>query len=295
MNNSQPQDTSSILQALANMAKSNANATPQPPQDAPSNFPNLYGQNMPTAVSSAQATNSLPQNFNSFGVNTDGNNPYGGLGNVMPQMGGQMNPQVNPAQQVPNVVAPNEQLQQQVQIIAMLQQQGIPQEQWGPVLQAVMAASAANAGGAPSAAQQNQNYPQNQNQYGGPQDDFSRDRNGYGMRSPPGRYRRSRSRSPPGYDRRRNDSPRRRRDSPTYTAYGRGDDRSSRNMYRQRSPERDHDRGRRSDSPAARNHHLPPPGPKMVNYDSSIPPDHIKGRCLAQCNFLAKLISIGQS
>ena len=277
---SQPQNTSSILQALANMAKTNASIPGQPPQAGGGNVPNvqnMYPQSMPPSVNAATTVPPFTQAVNAG----NGSSPYGGMSSApnflqsMPQMqGGQMNMQANPPLQPQSTVPSPEQLQQQVQIIQMLQAQGVPQDQWAPVLSVLMAASAG--GGAAPAPQPNFG----QNQYGG-REEASRDRNGYGdqyeMRSPSGRHRRSRSRSPSGYDRRRDASPRRRRDSPSYGSQGRGDDRFGRgggNPYRQRSP----DRHRRSDSPGGRE--LPPPGPKRITYDHSIPPDNIKGKPL---------------
>ena len=258
------------------MAKTNATTPEQPPQGSGNNVPNvqnMYPQSVPPSVNAATTVPPFPQ-----AVNTgNSGNSYGGMNNVpnfpqpLPQMqGGQMNLPANPMSQPPSTVPSPEQLQQQVQIIQMLQAQGVPQEQWAPVLSVLMAAGN-NAGAGPAPAAQ-QNF--SQTQFGG-RDDQSRDRNGYGdqydMRSPPGRNRRSRSRSPSGYDRRRDPSPRRRRDSPSY---GRGDDRSGRaggNPYRQRSP----DRYRRSNSPRGRE--LPLPGPKSISYDHSMPPNHIRG------------------
>ena len=264
------QDTSSILQALANMAKSNVNPSGQPNP--------AIGGNMPTpfASGSVNPTSSMPpfeSTVNAFGATSGNSNPYGAASSTpnFAQPFSQVNAHGNappPPPNPQNALPSPEQLQQQVQIIQMLQQQGIPQDQWGPVLQALMSASAGTpvAGGAPQQAQ-SQNFSQN---------DTSREINPFGMRSPPGRdpyNRRSRSRSPPGYDRRRDESPRRRRNSPTYGAFG---DRSSRNAYRQRSPEHN-DHLRRSDSPADRDRRLPAPGPKSVTWDNNIPRDNIKG------------------
>lgn len=278
----QPQDTSSILLALANMAKSNATPTPggQLPQGGGHSFPGAQaalGQPMPPAVNqNAQFPQPVPT-FN--GSNVAGNaNPLNAIGNAVSPFGAPA-----PAQ-APSATPTAEQLQQQVQIIQMLQSQGIPPDQWAVVLQALMSAGAVGAP-APPAPIPNQNFngAQNPNQihnqanFGVSSRDHDRSA-GYGMRSPPGRYRRSRSRSPPGYDRRRaDDSPRsRRRDSPTYGNFGRSDD-STKNGYRQRSPERD--RRRRSLTPPGQNNHLPPSGsiPKVINWDKSMPRDHIKG------------------
>ena len=279
----QPQNTSSILQALADIAKTNASTPGQPTQANASSMPNVqnsYPQSMPPSVNAATTMPPFAQAVSAMGA-ANGTNPYAGMSSApnflqsMPQtQGGQMNMQAPPAQS--NAAPTPEQLQQQVQIIQMLQAQGVPQDQWAPVLSALMAAGA---GGGNSVAAPQQAW--GQNQYGGQYDSSSRDRNGYNdsynMRSPSGRQRRSRSRSPSGYDRRRDASPRRRRDSPTYGAYGRGDDRSGRgggNPYRQRSPER----FRRSDSPVGRDQTLPLPGPKNITWDNSMPPDHIKGK-----------------
>lgn len=174
-------------------------------------------------------------------------------------------------------------LQQQVQIIQMLQAQGVPQDQWATVLAVMMSTGAVGGVATNNAAQP---YGQDQG-YGG--NDPSRDRSGYNdynQRSPSGRYRnRSRSRSP-GHGYRRESSPPRRRDSPSYGAYGRdgrgrgggaGQQPSGGREYRQRSP----DRSQRSDSPRRRYQGLPPPGPRSIEYDRMLPPNHIKGSLLA--------------
>ena len=272
------------------MAKTNAAASAQPVQAAASNAPNpqsTYGQNLPSAVTPGASNQPFVPPVNAFGA-LNGSNPFGGMSSMpnmpqgIPQVNGQMNVPNNPPPPSQNAFQSPEQLQQQVQIIAMLQQQGVPQDQWANILQVLMAAGM---GGAPGATgvgafqppqNPNTNYNQNQNQYGS-RDDQSRDRNdGYGMRSPPGRHRRSRSRSPAGYDRRRDGSPPRRRGSPSYGNFGRNSDQSNRNTYRQRSPERGRDR--RSDSPQ----NAPGKGSmtKFVDWDNSMPDDHIRGNAL---------------
>ena len=270
-----PQDTSSILQALASMARPNPVDPSKPPQASDSNFPtsqNLYGQTMPAPVNQAASAPPFAQAMGGSGIPTGGN-MFGGMNNPpnfsQPPQGGLMNMQVNPNPQPQNVALPQDQILQ-VQFLQLLHAQGVPQEQWATALQALTAANLGNAGNASG-----QQQIQNQNQYGG---NSSRDRPGagdqYNRRSSPSRYRRSRSRSPSGYDRRREASPRRRRDSPSYGSYGRGNDRSSTgNQYRQRSP----DRRRRSDSPRGRDPTLPPPGPKFLEFDKTLPPDHFRG------------------
>ena len=185
-----------------------------------------------------------------------------------------------------NTAGMSDQLKQQLEILSMLKAQGIPQQDWPGLLAALMAtansAQAGNTGAMPA--------PTN---VGTGNIDVSRDRNGYDRhaRSPQGgRRERSRSRSPRGWDRRRDNSPHgRRRDSPVYGEYGgnrnseRGGDYDRRggrgggrgSSYRQRSPPR-----RRSPSPARQDHTLPPPGPKWVEYDHSLPKGHIKGNDL---------------
>lgn len=281
------QDTSQILKALAEMAKTNTAATGTPSQPSSSNVPNpqnAFSQSMPSFVSTASTVPSATQAVNYPGP-ANGANALAGFMSSVPNFGQNMqsmananaqnNMQANPMmpQQNPNQAL----LQQQVQLLQALQAQGVPQDQWAPLLAVLM-----NAGGVGAA----QPAPQQNGGYG--RDDSSRDRNGYNdpysLRSPSGRYRdRSRSRSPGGY-RRRDASPPRRRDSPVYGSYGRGDSRRQGgagrgNEYRQRSPQ---DRYSRSDSPPRNGQTLPPPGPKFIQHDNSLPPNHIKGESCLQ-------------
>lgn len=178
---------------------------------------------------------------------------------------------------------------QQVQLLQLLAAQGIPQEQWATALQILSLSNSANTGMANLGAQlpgYMQPPGQNVNAWGArtdvPSRDMDRERDRDYMRSPPGGYRR-RSRSP-GWDRRRDVSPPRRRDSPVYGEYhgdspGRrgGDPRDARrrgNDYRQRSPA---GRRRRTPTPPRKDPTLPPPGPKFVEWDYSIGQGNIKG------------------
>ena len=277
-------DTSQILKALADMAKTNTTAAPgMPSQASPINVPNLqnaYQQHMNSSVNPATSAAHYVQPVNVPGA-AIGANPFAGLMSSASNFG--LN-QGMPGGQQANVQAPPvmpqgttpEALQQQVQLIQMLQAQGVPQDQWATVLQVLMAAGTVGGGASSTPAQPS--WQQN-----GGRDDSSRDRNGYdnsyNMRSPSGRYRshRSRSRSPSGYSRRREPTPPRRRDSPSYGDYGRGGrsgrQERSRNEYRQRSPAAPY---RRSDSP--REQVLPPPGPRNLQYDLTLAPNHIKGK-----------------
>jgi protein NRD1 len=182
--------------------------------------------------------------------------------------------------QNPAVSISPETLQKQLQILQEFQRQGIPQDQWATLLPIVMS----TAGSAAPVA-----TPSMQGVFG--KDDASRDRSGgydqYAMHSPRGGHRnRSRSRSPAGWDRRRDSPPNRRRDSPVYGDYernnrGRGDRRGGQQQgnrggdhsYRQRSP----GRNRRSQSPRRPEQKLAPSGPKWVEYDTGIGEGMIKG------------------
>ncbi|RMZ86771.1 hypothetical protein DV736_g6002, partial [Chaetothyriales sp. CBS 134916] len=141
-------------------------------------------------------------------------------------------------------------------ILQTLAKQGIPPDQWATVLQMLPRQGVQGAAPLP---------PTQANSWGGQNGASSRDRD-VPMRSPPSQNRR-RSRSP-GVDRRRDLSPRRRRDSPgvdTYRDARRGND------YRQRSPRR-----RPSPAPARADSSLPPPGPKNLQWDRSLPRGHIR-------------------
>ena len=148
--------------------------------------------------------------------------------------------------------------QAQLQVLQLLAAQGVPPDQWATALQLLNMQG--GAGGLPFPASQANNW----GQAGG----VSRDREGY--RSPPSQsqYRR-RSRSPT-YDRRRDPSPRRHRDSPAGDAYR---DNRRGNEYRQRSPP---GRRRRTPTPPSADSALPPPGPRNIQWDRSLPPGSIK-------------------
>ena len=298
------QDTMSILNSLRAMA---ANSTPanstvplgNPAQGSSNNvsFPQTaFPQNVPSVI----PVTSMQPNIPAVNAPTPVNNGvFSYPGGSMPQnlfSGGQQSqPAPMPVMPQNNVAVPDT-LQQQLQILAALRAQGIPQEQWPGLLAALMASAGAST-------TTNQMPPANigagagagAGAGSGGRDDSSRDRNGYDqyMRSPPGRYRgRSRSRSP-GFERRRESPQPRRRDSPVYGEYSgnrngdrndygrrggaaRGNDRGNGrgNAHRQRSP----DRFRRSPSPRRTEYTLPAPGPKWVEYDHSLPKGHIKGK-----------------
>lgn len=296
-------NTTSILAALANIAKQNAQApttaqaVPQPNQNSVSTAQNAVPHQVQSsinqapsyavpgqAVSSAVGGASIPPqfaglNFNGAAAQTTSlapSNPVAALTSMLPQA----NPNPGGA----------EALQQQLVLIQLLMQQGIPQESWGPILAAVGTGQNAGTAGPPAAATAAAwQQPGAQNFWN---DQSSRDLNGGSgehMRSPPPRRHqdRSRSRSPPGGRRRdREVTPPRRRDSPIYGEYSgeagsrrdvygwRGRDGGrGRDNYRQRSPP--DRRGRSSKSP---DRYGPPTGgQKWVEYDPTIGKDNIKG------------------
>ncbi|KAL8835475.1 MAG: hypothetical protein Q9170_003308 [Blastenia crenularia] len=280
-------DTSAILKALADMAKTNTGASAMPAQASSSNVTNLqnsFPQNISAPVNQAPSVPPVSQAVGIPGANAA--SQFAGLSNFPSnQANGQATMPSMPAQGNGNPAMTPE-IQQQLQILQALQAQGVPQDQWATVLSVFMSGQAGGAAPNINAAPQ-----QGWQQPGGSYGDQSRDRNGFkdhSVQSPPGRYRnqRSRSRSPSAWDRRGNASPVRRRDSPVYGEYGRdarnndrgGYGRSDRgrggNGYRQRSP----DQQRRSPSPRrfGNDTGLPPPGPKMVEFDPNLRQGMIK-------------------
>ncbi|KAI4122766.1 MAG: hypothetical protein LQ338_005624 [Usnochroma carphineum] len=275
-------DTTAILKALADMAKTNTGALQA---SNVANLQNSFPQNMPASVNQAPSVPPIARvpEANSASPFAAMSHASGNFPSI--HSGGQPNMQAPPIMhpQANGAPAMTPEIQQQLQILQALQAQGVPQDQWANVLSVLMAGGAAAAASNASSAPQ-QGWQQTAGGYGDP----SRDRNGFknqSVHSPSGRFRdpRSRSRSPSAWDRRGNASPPRRRDSPVYGEYGRdarnsdraGYGRSERgrgNAYRQRSPDRSH----RSPSPRRSGSVLPPPGPKMVEHDSSLRQGTIK-------------------
>ncbi|GKZ50446.1 hypothetical protein AbraIFM66951_003583 [Aspergillus brasiliensis] len=313
----QAPDTSSILKALADMAKQNTTAPAAPAVAAQTNPLNALTQQstVPQPASSSVDQASQPPNGQA-GVNPYAAGsmatPFAGLSSVAqnpalvpppPQTQSQSHtpnplaaaqnplaallPQATAAPAQPTAPVGPDALQQQLQLLQLLAAQGIPQEQWATALQILSLSNAANMGGMTAGQAPPFNLPGQPvaNAWGARPDSQSREfdrpleRDRDYMRSPPGQYRR-RSRSP-GWDRRREVSPPRRRDSPVYGEYhgdspGRrgGDPRGRRgNEYRQRSPP---GRRRRTPSPPRKDPTLPPPGPKFIEWDYSIGQGNIK-------------------
>jgi protein NRD1 len=309
-----PPDTSSILKALASMARQNTAAPAVPAIPAHANPLNvLAGQNaaqQQAAPASVDQTSQQPNGqaaVNHFGGNLAAS--FAALSNMSqnPAMLSQgqsitpnslsaaqnplaaLLPQAAPPPSAPvqNPITPD--TVQQVQLLQLLAAQGIPQDQWATALHILSLSNTANVGVNMNPSQVPAYMPTSANQAGwaGRLETESRDndpnRDREYMRSPPGKYRR-RSRSP-GWERRREPSPPRRRDSPVYGEYhadspGRraGDPRDTRgrrpNDYRARSPP---GRRHRTPSPSRKDPTLPPPGPKFIDWDYSIGQGNMKG------------------
>ncbi|KAB8072844.1 hypothetical protein BDV29DRAFT_146575 [Aspergillus leporis] len=306
-------DTSSILKALADMAKQNTAGPPAPAASAVAPQANPLSaltqqSTAPLPVSSSVDQASQSQNgqasVNPFAAAGAMATPFAALSNVaqnpalvQPQSQSQTPNPLTAAQNplaalLPQATAAPAQpigpdaLQQQLQLLQLLAAQGIPQDQWATALQILSLSNATNMGNMNPA--QAPGFPlpgQNMSTWGhsdtqSREFDRDRERDRDYMRSPPGQYRR-RSRSPGGWDRRREASPPRRRDSPVYGEYhgdspGRrgGDPRGRRgNDYRQRSPP---GRRRRTPSPPRKDSTLPPPGPKFIEWDYSIGQGNMK-------------------
>ena len=271
----QQQDTSAILEALKNMAKQNNAAQPAafaPAQASMNNMlsaqngipqtNNIVNAGLASTVANGQAVNPLGALFagmsNGAQSQSPANVPANPLAAFLPQ---QAPPLAMP--QPSALLGPDAQGQAavQVQLLQLLASQGVPPDQWATALQ-LLNMQSANGGGANAMSIP---PPVPANSWGpGPSRDGQ-------PRSPPNQYRR-RSRSPV-FDRRRDQSPRRgHRDSPGADSY-RNDRDGRRGDFRQRSPP---NRRRRSPSPPAGDQGLPPPGPKDVQWDSSLPRGHIK-------------------
>ncbi len=274
-------DTSEILknlQALAGGIPANVltaqNGGAVPPSSNNIAFPNgqqnMSSVNLPPQFAPAPASAVIGQPPMNAGFQ-----PYGGMVPNMFGNGQQQGLAMPAAAPVPNP-AQND-LTKQLQILAMLKAQNIPQEQWPSLLQVLMGSSApVGAPNVPTPTAQGA-YPG----FGGGGNVMSRDSDLYDhqMRSP-GRYRNGRSRSPTRDNRRRDASPQRRR-SPVYGDYGDRNDRDGRRGDRNRGGRGDHhrrspDRNRRSPSPR-QDYQLPLPGPKWIQYDPSLGKDMIKG------------------
>ena len=259
------QDTSAILEALKNMQKQQTNNAPPPA--APMNPQAGLNELLARQFGGASAS---PVNQGLPSTGSQAVNPLGALFPGMSNGASSQNFHANaPANQNPlaallgqspaavpfgQAPAPNADGQMQIQLLQTLAANGVPPDKWAEALALLNAQNAGNAGQSSA--------------WGGVNGSASRDRDAH-TRSPPGQGRR-RSRSP-GFDRRRGGSPDRRRDG-NPNPY-RDERRGGGGDYRQRSPQ---GRRRRSPSPQKNEPGLPPPAPRNIQYDRSLPPGHIK-------------------
>jgi protein NRD1 len=154
-----------------------------------------------------------------------------------------MPPNPSPAAPAAAAAQSPEAIQQQLMVLQLLAQQGVPQDQWAGFLAALNPAAVPQPQGLPGWNQRSGTFNVGQSQ--------SRDPRSRG---------RSRSRSPPGWNKGRK--------SPTYESYGGGSPGQGRGRTdRQRSPP-----GRREASRSP-----PKDVPKWVEMDASLGPDKIKG------------------
>jgi protein NRD1 len=284
-----PSNTSSILAALANMARQNATAAPAPasiPAQSSSQMSHVH--NNPTQqVASLNPPFSFPPSAPPVNVPAATFAPLG-QGQSNGPLTFPSNPPPMPFGALPppptQGAAINPVLQQQLLVIKTLSEQGVPQEQWPGILAALSAATGGNLSGVlPPPPPQISGANQIQNSWT-PRPEESRDRNGYNdpLRSPPGRYRRrSRSPSPPRAWGARNSPTSTRRDG-GYDTYGGGSPGRGRedrgrghgNDYRQRSPQ---PRRVRSPSPPPRRDQGSGSTDRWIEYDPALAPDKIKG------------------
>ncbi|KND94115.1 Rpb7-binding protein seb1 [Tolypocladium ophioglossoides CBS 100239] len=291
---------SSILEALANMARQNTTAGPSHaglpapaasyslpaaalPQPVASSIPQLL---LPQAQAQAQAQ--APPSYAAASQPVNAPSLPFSLQQILGQGGAQAaavpyasNPPANPyaAGPAPGHGASggsglDSTTQQQIMLIKALADQGVPFDKIPALIQSMT--GVATAGGQPSsqppAPAAQGSYPAGQQPWGGPApvSDSPRDR-GYqdGMRSPP-RYRgRSRSRSPDRAWGQRG-SPRGGRDRMDYGVLDDRDRNGRRgNDYRQRSPQ---GRRGRSATPSSELPHIE----RWIDFDPSLPDGHIR-------------------
>lgn len=288
-----------IMEALANIARQNITAPPPsvsvPAAATPFSLP--LTQQSALQTMSSQSSTPAPAPFPAVAHPINASNlPYQYPPQTQPQAPVQAQPFVPPvtaSNQLPGFpgVAPgappmaaaggvDPNLQQQLMLIKVLSDQGVPMDKIPMIIAGIQ--GSAGAAVAPSATPSMPPQPQlqpGQQPYGnhwgqdGFRPDESRDRSFNQVRSPPRYHDRSRSRSPPRHwDQRReyggfgSDSP----------GGGRMDDRDRRGRgtdYRQRSPP-----GRRGRSPSPAQDYPRPGGPKWVEFDRDLPQGHIKGK-----------------
>lgn len=288
------QNTSSILAALANMARQNTAAplANNQPRDSSYNVSNAQNTPAPQVAALNQSLPFPPPPVNVPAAAATFASQFQGMSNGAQNLSSN---QTNPFAAMPVVPPPPTHLdptmQQQLLLVKALLDSGVAPDQV-PKIMAAMGNGPPMPfpGGLPPPPPQFAAQNQIQNGQNGwvAKPEESRDHNGYQddpMRSPPGRFRRrSRSRSPQGWNAR--DSPARRRDEPAFDyerdsppGRNRGEERGRagrggrQNDYRQRSPPR----RAKSPSPPKPNGNVNGAGKKWIGHDDTIGQGKIKG------------------
>ncbi|KAI0154364.1 hypothetical protein GGR57DRAFT_112665 [Xylariaceae sp. FL1272] len=297
--------SNAIMEALANIARQNVSAAPasnsvppaanpysRPPAQQPVHLPITQSQSPAVASTPFSAPQPLnapyqyppqPQPQPQVPAHSQAFMPPVTASNQPPAYPG-YTPNAQPQTPAPAPVAagldPN--VQQQVMLIKLLADQGVPVDKIPMIIAGIQNQNnAAPPASAPQYPPQTQIQPGQQpygNSWGqdGFRPDESRERNFSQVRSPPRYHDRSRSRSPPRQWDQRDAA--RGRDLGGYghnsPGGGRMDDRDRRGRgseYRQRSPP-----GRRGRSPTPPQNFTQPGGPKWVDFDRTVPAGHIK-------------------
>jgi len=271
-----PAPPNAILAALSNLARQNPASTATTSSSVPAN-PYGVPPAQPYPQNQSQSQSQTPVSYPAV-------QPPPGMPFPLPQLGQapsvtNAHPQNHPAMAagmaatVPGGIDPN--LQQQVMLIKLLADQGVPLDKIPAIVAAMQnnPTTAPPVTAAPVSMPQAPTAPYGQNSWG--QDGYRNDFRDRQVRSPE-RYRnRSRSRSP-GRQRNAQGSPRAGRHSNSGSHDQRSSDQgrgqNGRDGYRQRSPSGRHGR---SQSPH-RTSQSGPPAEKWFDYDRSIPQGNIK-------------------
>jgi len=295
---SAPPNTSSILAALANIARQNTSAPPANPstqaQDSSYNVSNAQSRPAPpvAALNQGLPFPPIPPPVNvpalpaSYALQAQGSSNGG-----VPNFASNQNTSFPAAAPPVSPTSIDPAVQQQLMLIKALSDSGVPHDKIAGLLAAMGGQGLPNLGGAGGMPPQQMlgqsaNANANAQNSWGARPDESRDRNGFenNLRSPQRYRRRSRSASPVrAWGARDSPNSRRRdeanydygRDSPSRNDRGRGGGRGGRGDYRQRSPPR---RGR-SPSPRSGGGSVSGgPTQKWIGHDTSIGKGNIKGK-----------------
>lgn len=294
------QSTSTILEALANMARQNTAAETFPSVPATAHAPASAAldtsYSVPHVQTGTQHAPLIPYTSQSQTANVPA--PLAAAFGSQPQNNGLYTDSSNHIsnQTAPPVIPPpvalTPDLQRQFFMLKTLADAGVPQSQWAGILAAFSSSALSGPGNMvnpalpPPPAQSHYSAAMNHQPSWVPSGEQSRDKDGSGLNDilrthQNGSGRHSRSRSPPpnrGWKRDTPISPRRGfennfigdrdhgRMSLDYDGRGRDNNNASHNDYRQRSPIRQ-----------GQNQRTSPPPPHWIQFDSAVPSDCIRG------------------